>query len=159
MKQADFKESVAEDYNDISKLEECDIIMKGGVTSGVVYGAAIAQIAQKYRFRNIGGTSAGAIGAVITAAAEYRRQKDKTPQGFIDAEALSDELGEGLGDIFQPNPKFKRLYNGLIELAGPKPMLWKAFCAFVMFLVGYWLVTLVSLCLAYFLSLSFALGK
>ena len=53
---------------------ECDLIMKGGLTSGVVYPLTICKLATKYRFRSIGGTSAGAIAAVMAAAAEFRRQ-------------------------------------------------------------------------------------
>ena len=48
--------------------EECDLIMKGGIASGVVYGSAIEVLARRYRFRSIAGTSAGAIAAVVTAA-------------------------------------------------------------------------------------------
>jgi predicted acylesterase/phospholipase RssA len=47
---------------------ECDLIMKGGVTSGLVYPGAIATLSETFRLRNIGGTSAGAIGAVAAAA-------------------------------------------------------------------------------------------
>ncbi|MFZ0031316.1 MAG: hypothetical protein WAK84_05535 [Candidatus Cybelea sp.] len=54
---------------------QCDIVMKGGITSGVVYPAGVIALSEKYRFRNIGGTSAGAIAASLTAAAEYGRQK------------------------------------------------------------------------------------
>jgi predicted acylesterase/phospholipase RssA len=45
----------------------CDLVMKGGITSGVVYPPAIFALAGQYRFKNIGGTSAGAIAAAITA--------------------------------------------------------------------------------------------
>jgi NAD-dependent SIR2 family protein deacetylase len=38
-----------------SKLKECDLIMKGGITSGVVYPQAVLALKDKYRFRNIGG--------------------------------------------------------------------------------------------------------
>jgi hypothetical protein len=51
--------------------------MKGGITSGIVYPAAILRLKDKYRFRNIGGTSAGAMAAALTAAAEYGRQAVK----------------------------------------------------------------------------------
>ena len=51
--------------------------MKGGITSGIVYPAAILRLKDKYRFRNIGGTSAGAMAAALTAAAEYGRQSRK----------------------------------------------------------------------------------
>jgi predicted acylesterase/phospholipase RssA len=54
-------------------LPQCDIVMKGGVTRGVVYPAAVAAIAKRFRFRSIGGTSAGAIAAVVTAAAELQQ--------------------------------------------------------------------------------------
>jgi hypothetical protein len=54
----------------------CDLVMKGGITSGVVYPSAIARLAGQYRLRNIGGASAGAIAAGAAAAAEYRRQTD-----------------------------------------------------------------------------------
>lgn len=46
-----------------SPSDECDIVMKGGVTSGIVYPSAILELARRYRFRSIGGTSAGAIAA------------------------------------------------------------------------------------------------
>jgi predicted acylesterase/phospholipase RssA len=49
---------------------ECDLIMKGGVTSGLVYPGAIARIARRYTIRSIGGTSAGAIAAAAAAAME-----------------------------------------------------------------------------------------
>ena len=53
-----------------SKLE-CDLVMRGGITSGIVYPRAIAKLAETYNFRSIGGTSAGAIAAAGTAAAAY----------------------------------------------------------------------------------------
>jgi predicted acylesterase/phospholipase RssA len=56
------------------KRPTCDLVMKGGATSGVVYPPVIAELAEKYEFANIGGTSAGAIAAAVTAAAEYGRK-------------------------------------------------------------------------------------
>jgi hypothetical protein len=41
-------------------MKECDVVMKGGVTSGVVYPGAICEIARNYRIRGVGGASAGA---------------------------------------------------------------------------------------------------
>lgn len=63
-------------YHPDARRLECDLIMKGGVTSGLVYPAAIAEIARSYRLRSIGGTSAGAIAAAAAAAMEYGRQTD-----------------------------------------------------------------------------------
>ena len=51
----------------------CDIVLKGGITSGIVYPLALVKLAEKYRFSCIGGTSAGAIAAAACAAAEYGR--------------------------------------------------------------------------------------
>ena len=48
----------------------CDLVMKGGVTSGIVYPLAVQKLSTEYWFKNIGGTSAGAIAAGVTAAAE-----------------------------------------------------------------------------------------
>jgi predicted acylesterase/phospholipase RssA len=56
--------------------QECDIVMKGGVTSGVVYPLTVVELAKRYRLRSIGGTSAGALAAAITAAAEFNRAGD-----------------------------------------------------------------------------------
>ena len=53
--------------------QSCDIVMKGGITSGVVYPLALVELARKYRFCNIGGTSAGAIAAAAEASSEYGR--------------------------------------------------------------------------------------
>jgi predicted acylesterase/phospholipase RssA len=55
------------------ELPGCDVVMKGGITSGVVYPCAITELAKHYRFWSIGGTSAGAIAAAVTAAAEHNR--------------------------------------------------------------------------------------
>jgi predicted acylesterase/phospholipase RssA len=55
-------------------IRDCDVVLKGGITSGVAYGGVLIALGREFRLRNIGGTSAGAIGAAIAAAAEYRRQ-------------------------------------------------------------------------------------
>jgi predicted acylesterase/phospholipase RssA len=72
---------------------ECDIVMKGGITSGVVYPQAILRLAQKYRFRAIGGGSVGALVAALTAAAELAREN----RGF---ERLDEKRNELSSDGF-----------------------------------------------------------
>jgi Patatin-like phospholipase len=52
-----------------------DLTMQGGTTSGVVYPLAVCELATKFRFRNVGGASAGAIAAALTAAAELGRSE------------------------------------------------------------------------------------
>ena len=59
-------------------LLSCDIVMAGGVTSGIIYPGAVAKIAERYSFHCIGGTSVGAIAAAATAAAEYGRRTGVT---------------------------------------------------------------------------------
>jgi predicted acylesterase/phospholipase RssA len=52
-----------------------DLTMQGGTTSGVVYPLAVCELATAFRFRNVGGASAGAIAAAVTAAAELGRSR------------------------------------------------------------------------------------
>ncbi len=83
-------------------MDECDLIMKGGVTSGIVYPSAILQLQKKYRFRSIGGTSAGAIAAAFTAAAELGRDRG----GFERLAEVKSHLAspQFLLGLFQPAP-------------------------------------------------------
>lgn len=100
----------------------CDLIMKGGVTSGVVYPKAVAKLAERYRFRSIGGTSAGAIVAALTAAAEFNRRMTNTRSGFEMLAGLPNELQETvpgtkrsrLLGLFQAQPATKRLFSTLV---------------------------------------------
>jgi len=91
----------------------CDIVMKGGITSGVVYPEAVVRLAERYRFCGIGGTSAGAIAAVALAAAEYGRARD----GFMKLAALPAMLAatvEGepfIQSLFQPEPETRPLFK------------------------------------------------
>lgn len=70
----------------------CDLVMKGGITSGVVYAGAIAELARGFRFVRIGGTSAGAIGAAVAAAAEYARTRDGQAGMTARLQPLIDDL-------------------------------------------------------------------
>lgn len=98
----------------------CDLVMKGGITSGVVYPLAILELSKDYRFKNIGGTSAGAIAAAVTAAAEYRRRHGSM-SGFDNLRALPTDLGESIGSksrllsLFQPSEATARLFNALLS--------------------------------------------
>lgn len=75
---------------------DCDLIMKGGITSGIVYPPALAEIAKDHRLHGVGGTSAGAIAAAAAAAAELGRNSERG--GFARLEQLPDELKEVDGD-------------------------------------------------------------
>ena len=96
---------------------ECDIILKGGITSGIVYPAAIATLATHYRLRSIGGTSAGAIAAAAAAAAELGRASG----AFDRLAALPATLGETdakgrtrLFRLFEPQASTTALFDLLV---------------------------------------------
>src|SRR5258708_40197727 len=75
----------------------CDLVMKGGITSGIVYPNAVLALAKEFRLKNIGGTSAGAIAAAVSAAAALgdRRKYDKKA-----LDHTRDEMGfEGMGAV------------------------------------------------------------
>lgn len=107
------------DYSD-PKLE-CDIIMKGGVTSGVIYPWAVCELAKTYRFRCVGGTSAGAIAAAATAAAEYGRATG----GFKTLADLPEWLGSDAGkrqsklfSLFQPQGSTSAVFRTAVSGLG-----------------------------------------
>lgn len=95
-------------------MQECDLIMKGGITSGIVYPPAILRLQERYRFRNVGGASAGAIAAAFAAAAEYGRDRG----GFEKLEARRRELSTGtfLRDLFQPTARTGPLFDAAYGL-------------------------------------------
>ena len=100
--------TLADDAAAVPPDRFCDLVMKGGVTSGIVYPGVIATLARSYRFKSIGGTSAGAIAAVATAAAEYQRRTKGSGAGFKLVAELPDVLqkesdgGTRLLRLFQP---------------------------------------------------------
>ncbi|UQA60621.1 patatin-like phospholipase family protein [Polyangium aurulentum] len=91
----------------------CDLVMKGGVTSGVVYPPAILRLAKERRFRCIGGASAGAIAAAAAAAAEYGRDEGG---GFARFERMQEDLNrEGfLMGLFRPTAHARPLFEMLL---------------------------------------------
>jgi predicted acylesterase/phospholipase RssA len=100
----------------------CDLVMKGGITSGVVYPGAIERLSHHYHFKNIGGTSAGAIAAAVTAAAELQRRRSGSRAGFDLLKALPEQLKaevrpgqRKLLSLFQPQPATRRLFSVLVN--------------------------------------------
>ena len=101
-------------------MRNCDIVMKGGITSGVVYPAAVFEIAKKYVFKNIGGTSAGAIAASLTAAAERQRCLNGSSAGFDKIAKIPTYLAtdKHLYRLFVPNKGAKSLFRTVVGLFG-----------------------------------------
>src|SRR5260370_9772964 len=85
----------------------CDIVLKGGITSGVGYPLALVSLAEKYRFSNIGGTSAGAMAAVAGAAAEDGRHIENSDLRRLGR--VSRDAGSALLLHFQATPAVRPL--------------------------------------------------
>lgn len=130
----------------------CDLVLNGGVASGVVYPWALLELARHYRFRNIGGNSVGAMAAALGAAAEYGRC-----HGYEDAfEVLrllplklarpKDETDKRtkLLRLFQPSPAVSRLFTLFLqakELLETKPeqgSSWSRVLGRLAALYGFW---------------------
>src|SRR5215217_2488018 len=108
----------------------CDLIMKGGITSGVVYPRAACRLATRYQFKQLGGASAGAIAAALTAAAEYHRQQQiqlpasrnsesSRRAGFVRLHNIPTELGLSLPDLFQPMKSTRAAHSILMTAVAP----------------------------------------
>lgn len=99
----------------------CNLIMKGGITSGVVYPRAVVALSRTYRFRRIGGSSAGAIAALLTAAAEFRRAETGSTEGFDLVQKVPQALAEGdnLLRLFSPSRRTKAVFEVGMALVAP----------------------------------------
>lgn len=109
---------------------ECDLVMKGGVASGVVYPLLVCELARAYRLRSIGGTSVGAVAAAAAAAAEHAGHAaaggDVAARGsaFARLAALPRELGGTTADgrpfilaLFRPDRGTARAFRLAAALA------------------------------------------
>lgn len=120
----------------------CDLVMKGGITSGVVYPNAVLALARDFRFKNIGGTSAGAIAAAATAAAALGDRKHvasgsaapcPATLGFAGLERVAAQLSSQgfIFGLFQPARGAKNAYRLIVTLAGNAGPLRKLFAAMI----------------------------
>ena len=100
-------------------LPQSDLVMKGGITSGVVYPGAVIALAKKFRFAALGGTSAGAIAAGVCAAGEYGRIHEQGT-GLAQLRAVSKDLAEPglLTGLFQATDDAKPLIDLALLPAG-----------------------------------------
>ncbi|MDB5577559.1 MAG: RpoH suppressor [Bradyrhizobium sp.] len=107
----------------------CDLVMKGGITSGIVYPNAVLALSKEFRFKNIGGTSAGAIAAAASAAAALGDRKllagisleqARSKVGFDGLEDVARDLAsEGfIYKLFQPAAGAGNAYRLIVTLAG-----------------------------------------
>lgn len=115
------------------ELPLCDLVMKGGITSGVVYPLAIAELSEKYQFKCIGGASAGAIAAAAAAAAE----KGRSTGGFDRLRLVSDDVAVRLLSLFQPTPPVKPVFDAFMATIAPGSKGDKVAAALSALLLGY----------------------
>jgi predicted acylesterase/phospholipase RssA len=122
--------------------QSCDIVMKGGITSGVVYPLALVALSEKYRFANVGGTSAGAMAAAAAAAAEYGRGIPNA--GFERLKQVPQDIGSHLLSFFQPTPKLRPLFNIFVAALGAGSSAGRFVAIAVAAISGYWLSALLG---------------
>ena len=135
-------------------LPPCDLVMKGGITSGVVYPKLIAKLSENWRFKSVGGTSAGAIAAAGCAAAELGRQTGRNADAFVQLAQLPQMLGgpaqPGDGNsmlfrLFMPAPSLKNHFHVLVGALNRKDMVGRVFGALWAMLRQFWIVTLMAI--------------
>ena len=134
----------------------CDLVMKGGITSGVIYPKLIARLADRWRFKSVGGTSAGAIAAAGCAAAELGRVSGRNPQAFAQLAQLPELLSgpavaggkdSKLLTLFKPAPWLADHFHVLLGSLNRKNKLGMAAGALAAMLRKFWITALVVLAL------------
>jgi len=126
----------------------CDVVMKGGITSGVVYPLAVARLAERFKLKNIGGTSAGAIAAAAAAAAEFGRDKG----GFDLLKKLPDFLSDAAPDgqntnlfaFFQPQKSTRRPFQVLVAALDASSLSRGIQCVLFALVCQYWWAALLG---------------
>jgi predicted acylesterase/phospholipase RssA len=154
------------DFAPLSPIQlSCDVVMKGGITSGIVYPTLVKALSGTFKFKNIGGTSAGAIAAVATAAAELGRMTGRVPTSFDKLADLPNQLGAAvvpnspalgksptrLKSLFMPEASTSKAFALLTDLAQEGLCLYALWLAvksvrlglflLALVLVGAWLIT------------------
>jgi predicted acylesterase/phospholipase RssA len=115
--------------------KECDVVMQGGITSGVVYPKFIALLSSRFKLRNIGGTSAGAISASAAAAAQYAKNNqnvntfaeiDQLPTWLFEPSKVNSK-NTNLKALFQPSSFLKSHFNVIAGALNTPNKLFKVF--------------------------------
>src|SRR5688572_14903269 len=106
----------------------CDLVLEGGVTSGVIYLGAVAELSRRYQFKNLGGTSSGAISAAAAAIAQ-RSKLELLKQPEHEREHPPDkpftELLKFPGELAEQSKSSER--TALFELFQPQQATRKSF--------------------------------
>jgi predicted acylesterase/phospholipase RssA len=104
----------------------CDLVLNGGVASGVVYPWALLELARHYRFKCIGGNSVGAMAAAVAAAAEFGRcigvADAFEPLRKFPLKLAEEERGRPkMLRLFQPHPSLRRLFEVFLSAVREDP--------------------------------------
>ena len=84
------------------------------VPPGVVYPLAVCELATDFRFRNVGGASAGAIAAALTAAAELGRSSQVLAAGGLDQQVTEHQHSSATTN----GNHIRRGFTGLTDIIG-----------------------------------------
>lgn len=111
----------------------CDVVLKGGVVDGVIYPGVLIELARKFRFQSVAGTSVGAIAAGLTAASEYARRFGFNT-GFDEVlRNVPEELAKPspnvrgqtkIRSLFQPEERLQRFFNFIVDIISSSPREW-----------------------------------
>jgi len=100
----------------------CDLVLQGGVIDGLAYPGFLVELARRFHFHSVGGTSVGALAACLVAACEYRRRYGSLA-GFNEGlRKLPEELAESVGEttrlcsLFQAKPGLAPLLALALDL-------------------------------------------
>ncbi|MFT3997065.1 MAG: patatin-like phospholipase family protein [Asticcacaulis sp.] len=96
--------------------KQINLVLKGGVASGLVYAELLPRLAGSFRLHGLAGASAGAIAAALGAAAEYARQSGDV-SGFVRLRTACETLPADLPRLFQATGAFGPLLKALMYLA------------------------------------------
>ncbi len=103
----------------------CDLVLQGGVVDGVIYPGVLIELARRFRFQSLAGTSVGAIAAALAAASEFSRRFGSN-RGFDSVlREVPEKLAENspndprhtvIRSLFQTEKPLHRLFNFLVDM-------------------------------------------
>ena len=106
-------------YDYSRPTRSCDVVMKGGITSGVVYPHAICELARTYRFVDVGGTSTDVC---LVAGGRPERSTERVVGGFPIRLPSVDvhTIGAGGGSIVWRDPGGAERWLQYVSLEGTR---------------------------------------
>lgn len=97
-------------------VKRINLVLKGGVASGLIYAALLPRLAQNFALSGLAGASAGAIAASLGAAAEYARGRGDAA-GFARLETACAALPAQLPRLLHAKGAAGAVLRALLHLA------------------------------------------